>query len=116
MHSYNKKPMSESEKKAKLSALKEANSMASGLMKDSLSRVKDPNYLKKHVKDMSQDSGIDFKGDSDHITDPELEGDVIGRHISDENDVVETTQDLSSYDIDAQIEKLMAHKAKFKKG
>lgn len=116
MFNNNKKPMTDSEKKAKLAALGEANSMASKIMKDSLSNAKEPSYLKKHVKTMSSESGIDFKGDSDHITDPEEEGDVVGRHISDENDEVETTQDLSSYDIDLKIAKLMEQKAKMRRG
>lgn len=109
-----KKPMTETEKKAKLTALKDANKMAKDAMSSGL---KDSKILKKHVKDMSDESEIDFKNDSDKIEDPTHYGNVIGRHISDEN--VEEQPTDSSYNIDeldAQIRKLMEQKAKIFKG
>jgi hypothetical protein len=102
---YNKKPMSENEKKAKLKVLKDAHGMASKAMSESLSGVKDSPELKKHVKQMSSESGIDFKGDSDKIVDPQHYGNVIGRHISDEN--IDCEKEPSVYDIDEQIQMLM---------
>jgi hypothetical protein len=104
----NKKPMTENEKKAKMAVLKDAHSTASGMMRDAMSGYKnsDSPQLKSHVKDMSKDSGIDFKNDSDKIVDPRHEGDVVGRHISDENDDVEPNSEMSVYDINAELERL----------
>lgn len=104
---YNKKPMTENEKKAKLTALKGAHSAATGAMKDSLCIQKDSPQLKKHVKQMSAESGIDWKGDSDTVVDPRHEGDVVGRHISDENDDIEPNSEMSVDDINAELERLM---------
>lgn len=102
-----KRPMTENEKKAKLTALKEAHGMASSALKDNLSGRKDSSELKKSVKSRSDESGIDFKGDSDSIVDPRHEGDVIGDHISDENDDIEPNSEMSVYDIDQELARLM---------
>lgn len=104
---YRKKPMSENEKKAKMSALKGAHSMATEAMKSGLKIQKDSPELKKSVKRRSDESGIDFKYDSDHIVDPRHEGDVIGDHISDENDDIEPNSEMSVYDIDEELARLM---------
>ncbi len=112
-----KKPMTENEKKAKLTALKGAHKQASDVMTQSLTDRKDPKALKDHVKNMSDESDIDFKGDSDHIVDPQRLGKVIGRQVSFEN-ATHAADDSSVYDpndinsIDAHIERLM----KMKKG
>lgn len=102
-----KKPMTENEKKAKLTALKGAHSAASEAMRDSLKVQKDSPLLKKSVKRRSDESGIDFKGDSDKIVDPRHEGDVIGDHVSDENDDIEPNSEMSVYDIDEELARLM---------
>ena len=117
---YGKKPMSDMEKKAKMTALKGANKEASNMMKESMQAYdkKDSPALKKHVKEMSDDTGIDFKNDSDSIKDPQRYGNVIGRHVSDENIEAEPEPD-SVYDIDeldARIRRLMDQKSKLMKG
>jgi cell division septal protein FtsQ len=112
---YNKKPMTENEKKAKLTALKGAHSAATGAMKESMSSIKDSPALKKHVAQMSKDTGMNLKNDSDSIADPMHQGNVVGRHISDENDDCE--QDGHSvYDIDARIQELMEQKSRMRRG
>lgn len=111
------KKMTDLEKKAKMTVLKDANSAARKAMQDSVSKYKDSKELKSHVKDMSEETGIDFKNDSDEIIDPTHNGNVVGRHISDEN-IDESVSD-SEYNIDeleAQIKKLMEQKSKIKKG
>lgn len=113
---YNKKPMSENEKKAKLTALKDANKTASNAMRDNMTSYgkKDSPELKKHVKSMSDDSKIDFKNDSESIKDPTHYGNVVGRHISDEDIDCEPESD-SKYNIDeldARIRDLMEQKHK----
>lgn len=115
---YSKKPMTDNEKKAKLTALKDAHKQASDVMCQSLYGSKeDPKALKDHVKDMTKDSGIDFKGDSDDITDPKRLGKVIGREVSHEN-ATHSADDQSVYDpndlnsVEARIQELM----KMKKG
>ncbi len=114
---YGKKPMTDNEKKAKLSVLKDAHKTASSALKDRVYKYKDSKDLKKHVKDMSDESGIDFKGDSDKIVDPGMDGDVIGRHISDENiDHCDTDSVYDIDEIDARIRDLVAQKEKAKKG
>lgn len=111
---YGKK-MTETEKKAKLVALKGAHSMASEAIKGKYSKFKDSKELKSHVKDMSKESGIDFKNDSDNIVDPGMDGDVVGRHISDENmDHCESDSVYDLNEIDAQIKHLMEQKSKLK--
>jgi hypothetical protein len=106
-----KKGMSPIEKKAKLAALKGTNDWANDAMKSKMSSiVKDPKDLKSHVAEMSKESGIDFKGDSDHIEDPQRDGNVVGRHISDENDNCPPDRDTSVYDVDLELERLMKHK------
>lgn len=115
---YSNKPLSENEKKAKMTALKSAHSMATDQMKQTITKgngLKDSGDLKKHVKAMSAESGIDWKGDSDHISDPENQGNVIGRHISDEN-IDATPDDQSVYDIDARIQELMEQKSRMRRG
>lgn len=102
-----KKEMTENEKKAKLAVLKDANKQASKAMAHSLSSQKDSKQLKDHVKTESAESKIDWKGDSDHIIDPRREGDVIGRHISDENDEIEPNSEMSVYDINEELARLM---------
>ena len=112
---YGKKPMSENEKKAKLTALRGANSMAKEAMKSGYSKYKDSKELKSHVKDISKESGIDFKNDSDNIVDPGMDGDVVGRHVSDENiDHCETESVYDINEIDAQLKHLLEQKSKFK--
>lgn len=112
---YGKKPMTENEKKAKLSVLKDAHKQASSALKGNLSKYKDSKELKSHVKDMSKESGIDFKNDSDKIVDPGMDGDVVGRHISDENiDHCDTDSVYDIDEIDARLKSLMAQKAKIK--
>lgn len=114
---YGKKKMTENEKKAKLSVLKDAHGQASAAMKEGLSSYKDSKQLKKHVKDMSDEAGHDFKDDSDRIVDPGMDGDVIGRHISDENiDHCDTPSVYDEESIDARIRELVALKEKAKKG
>lgn len=108
-----KKIMTENEKKAKLTALKDANKTASNAMRDNISKYKDSKELKTHVKDMSEDTKHDFKNDSDSIIDPTRRGNVVGRHISDEN-IDESVSD-SEYNIDeldARIRELMEQKHK----
>jgi hypothetical protein len=102
-----KKSMSPNEKQAKLSVLKDLHKQSSDLMSQSLKVTKDSPELKKSVKRRSDESGIDFKGDSDKIHDPRKEGDVIGDHISDENDVIEPNSEMSVYDIDEELARLM---------
>lgn len=97
------------EKEAKLKALKSINSSAKEAMSRNLKK-KDSPELKKHVKEMSDDALHDFKDDSDHITDPQMSGNVIGRHISDENEDCGPEDGMSVYDIDERLAKLMAHK------
>lgn len=112
-----KKPMTENEKKAKLSVLKDANKQASDAIKGKMQKFKDSKQLKSHVKDMSDEAMYDFKNDSDSIVDPGHDGDVVGRHISDEN--MDHAGDQSVYDleeIDARIKSLMEQKAKVMKG
>jgi len=110
---YGKK-LSDMEKKAKMTALKSAHETATEMMKSNLNGAKkqespkltDPPDLKKHTESMSKESGIDFKNDSDEIEDPQRDGNVIGRHISDANDDIEPSSDLSVYDIDLELERL----------
>lgn len=106
--------MTETEKQAKLKVLKSINSSAKQAMSGKLSKKKedkDSPELKKHVKEMSEDTDIDFKGDIDHITDPELDGNVVGRHITDED---YDDSDLSVYDINDRLEKLIKRKQELK--
>lgn len=103
---YEKRKMSDLEKKAKMTALKGAHSSATDAMKQSLGKLKDPPDLKKHVSAMSKESGIDYKNDSDKIEDPQRSGNVIGRHISDENHDCPASSELSVYDIDLELERL----------
>jgi DNA repair ATPase RecN len=112
-----KKPMTDNEKKAKLTALKGAHKAASDVMTQSLTGRKDSKSLKDHVAQMSKDEGIDFKGDSDHIIDPQRLGNVVGRHISDEN-ATHAADDQSVYDpndlnsVEARLQELMKMKRK----
>lgn len=113
-----KKPMTDNEKKAKLTALKGAHKAASDVMTQSLYGSKqDPKVLKDHVKDMTEESGIDFKEDSDDIIDPKRLGKVIGREVSYEN-ATHSADDQSVYDpndlnsIEERLQELM----KMKKG
>lgn len=115
---FPKKPMTENEKKAKLTALKDANKQASDVMTQSLyGSRKDPKSLKDHVKDMTDESDIDFKNDSDKVVDPKRLGKVIGREVSFEN-ATHAADDSSVYDpndlnsIEARLQELM----KMKKG
>ena len=108
-----KKPMTENEKKAKLTALKDAHKQASDVMTQSLyGSKKDPKCLKEHVKEMSEDSMHDFKNDSDSITDPKRLGKVAGRQVSFEN-ASHSADDQSAYDpndlnsVEARLEELM---------
>jgi len=108
-----KKPMTPNEKKAKLTVLKDAHKQASDVMTQSLyGSRKDPKELKDHVKDMSKESGIDFKGDSDDIIDPKRLGKVVGRQVSYEN-ATHAADDQSVYDpndlnsIDERLKQLM---------
>lgn len=94
---YSKKPMTDNEKKAKLTALKDAHKAASDVMTQSLTPRKDPKCLTDHVKQMSKDSGIDFKGDSDKVVDPMHIGRVVGRKVSVENEDTHA-DDTSVYD------------------
>lgn len=109
--------MKETEKQAKLKVLKSINSQAKSMMSSKIKKQqdceKDSPALKKHVKEMSDETDIDFKNDSDSITDPENEGNVVGRHISDENGDC-CDEDLSVYDIDERLEKLMRKKKQAK--
>jgi hypothetical protein len=110
------RPMTETEKKAKLSVLKDAHKQASGMLKDNLSKYKDSKELKSHTKQMSSDMKHDMKDDSDRIVDPGHDGDVVGRHISDEN--IDHDETDSVYDIDeldARIKMLLEQKAKIKR-
>jgi DNA repair ATPase RecN len=111
-----KKPMNELEKKAKLTALKDAHKTATDVMTQSLyGSKKDPKLLKDHVKDMTKESGIDFKGDSDSINDPKRLGEVIGREVSHEN-ATHSADDQSVYDpndlnsIEERLQMLMTMK------
>jgi hypothetical protein len=112
-----KKPMTETEKKAKLKVLRDAHKQTSDVMTQSLSGRKDPKSLKEHVADMTEEAGIDFKNDSDEIEDPKHLGKVIGREVSYEN-ADHSADDQSVYDendensIEQQIQRLM----KMKKG
>lgn len=113
-----KKPMTDNEKKAKLTALKDAHKQASDVMTQSLyGSKKDPKSLKDHVKDMTEDEGIDFKEDSDKIEDPKRLGKVVGRQVSYEN-ATHSADDQSVYDpndlnsIEARLEELMKLKRK----
>lgn len=113
-----KKQLNEIEKKAKLTALKDAHKTASDMMTQSLYGSKqDPKALKDHVKDMTKESGIDFKGDSDDVIDPKRLGKVIGRQVSYEN-ATHAADDSSVYDpndlnsIEERLQELM----KMKKG
>jgi hypothetical protein len=111
---FSKKPLSDIEKKAKLTALRDANKTATDIMSGNL---KDSKGLKSHVKSMSEEAGIDFKNDSDELKDPTHNGNVVGRHISDEN--IDKQQNASTYNIDeldAEIKKLLEQKAKIFKG
>ena len=109
--------MKDLEKQAKLGVLKNINSQAKKAMSSKLKKKedceKDSPALKKHVKEMSDETDIDFKNDSDSITDPENEGNVVGRHISDENGYC-CDEDLSVYDIDERSERLMRKKKQAK--
>lgn len=111
-----RKSMTENEKKAKLTALKDANKQASDIMKQSLyGSKKDPKVLKDHVAEMTEDQGYDFKNDSDNVTDPKRLGKVIGREVSREN-ATHAADDQSVYDpndlnsIDNEINRLMGMK------
>lgn len=106
------KKMNPLEKKAKMKALKEANSMAKQAMGEKYSKYKDSPELKKHTKEMSDESGIDFKGDSDKVVDPTHYGNVIGRHVSDEN--IDCEPDSSTYNLD-ELEQRLAHLMEIKK-
>lgn len=109
--------MNENEKQSKLKVLKSINSQAKSLMSSKIKKNKDCEKdspdLKKHIKEMSDETDIDFKNDSDNITDPEHEGNVIGRHVSDENSEC-CDEDLSVYDIDERLERLMRKKKQAK--
>lgn len=114
---YSRKPLSENEKKAKLKVLGEANSMAKKAMSSSMKsyKYKDSPELKKHTKEMSDESGMDFKEDSDRIVDPTHYGNVVGRHVSDENiDCGVSDSEYNLDELDAKIKKLMEQKAKIK--
>lgn len=110
-----KKPMTDNEKKAKLTALKGAHKAASDVMTQSLTSRKDPKMLKDHVKDMTDESKIDFKGDSDHVIDPQRLGKVVGRQVSYEN-ATHSADDQSVYDpndlnsIEQRLKELMQMK------
>lgn len=106
--------MADLEKQAKLKALKSLNSKAKDSMSKKLNECKDTDALKKHVKEMSEETDIDFKNDADKIQDPQHYGNVVGRHITDEDDCCDD-DDLSVYDIDDKLERLMAKKAAAKK-
>jgi DNA repair ATPase RecN len=113
---FPKKPMTENEKKAKLTALKDAHKQASDVMTQSLyGSKKDPKALKDHVKDMSDEAMHGFKNDSDNITDPKRLGKVIGRQVSYEN-ASHSADDQSVYDpndlnsIEERLKELMEMK------
>lgn len=109
---FSKKPMTNNEKKAKLTALKGAHKQASDVMTQSLTDYKDPKSLKSHVKSMSDEAMHDFKEDSDDIVDPKRLGKVVGRQVSFEN-ASHSADDQSVYDpndlnsVEARLEELM---------
>lgn len=112
-----KKPMTETEKKAKLTVLKDAHGQASSALKDKLSGYKSSKELKSHTKEMSADMKHDLEDDSDHIVDPTHHGNVIGRHVSDEQIECEPSDsDYNLEEIDARIRELVAQKEKAKRG
>lgn len=113
-----KKPMTENEKKAKLSVLRDVNSHATGAMKSSLSKYKDSPALKKHTKEMSEDMEHDVADDVENIEDPTHHGNFLGRHVSDEA-IDQNEDEASEYDIDeldARIAELTKLKEKAKRG
>lgn len=115
---FPKKPMTSNEKKAKLTALKDAHKQASDVMTQSLyGSKKDPKVLKDHVKDMTEESGIDFKGDSDDVIDPKRLGKVVGRQVSYEN-ATHAADDQSVYDPNDlnSIEERLQELLKMKRG
>jgi len=115
-----KKEMSDSEKKAKLAALKEAHGMASNMMKDGLAGAKKVSVMADSKEGLKK--GLDM---AEKIVDkePKLgeqedEDSVLGDQESEVSDSFEDEQDeampMDEDEIDAEIQKLMDLKQKLK--
>lgn len=114
-----KKEMSPAEKKAKLSALKEAHGMASDMMKDGLSGAKKVSVMSDSKKGLEK--GLDIakkivdKEDSD-LGEDEMEDSELGEKMEDAQEGYSDQQDesepMDEDEIDAQIQELMKLKEK----
>lgn len=116
---FGKKPMSPSEKKAKLSALKEAHGMASDMMKKGLSGAKSVKVMSDSKEGLEK--GLDMAKKIVDKEDPmlgedQMEDSEMGEKMEDAQEGYEDQQDesmpMDEDDIDAQIEHLMKLKEK----
>lgn len=118
MFGKNKEGMSESSKKAKLAALKEAHSMASDMMKEDLSGAKKVSVMSDSKKglekglDMAKkivdkDSPMGEQEDEDSIESDSMEAAQDGYE-----DQQDESMPMDEDDIDAQIEHLLKLKEK----
>lgn len=116
-----KKEMSPAEKKAKLSALKEAHSMASDAMKEGLAGAKKVSVSADSKEGLEK--GLDMAkkiiDKQPEMGESEDEDSMLGEQESDVQDSYESEQEdsmpMDEEDIDAEIQKLMELKEKLKK-
>jgi|RhiMethySRZTD1v2_1073278.scaffolds.fasta_scaffold1809181_2 hypothetical protein len=107
-----KKEMSEAEKKAKLSALKEAHGMASDAMKKGLDGVKKVSVMAPSKEGLKK--GLDLA--EKMVGEQEDEDSELGEKMEDAQagyeDQQESSEPMDEDEIDAEIQRLMELKAK----
>lgn len=107
-----KKEMSESEKKAKLAALKEAHGMASDMMKKDLDGVKKVSVMAPSKEGLKK--GLDMA--EKIVGEQEDEDSELGEKMEDAQEGYEDQQEesmpMDEDEIDAEIQRLMELKAK----
>lgn len=118
-----KKEMSDTEKKAKLAALKEAHGMASGMMKEGLDGAKKVSVmapsesgLKKGLEMAKKVVGAVDEVEDDELGEDMMEDGELSESMEDAQEGFEGQQDesmpMDEDELDAEIQRLMELKAK----
>ena len=107
-----KKEMSENEKKAKLSALKEAHGMASEAMKEGLSGAKKVSVMSDSKQGLKKGLDLAEKIVGEQEDEDSEEGEKMEDAQEGFEDQQESSMPMDEEEIDAQIQKLMELKAK----
>lgn len=104
--------MSDSQKKAKLAALKDAHGMASDMMKDGLSGAKKVSVIAKDDKGLKKGLDMAEKIVGEQDDEDEVESDMMDEAQEGYEDQQEESSPLDEDEIDAEIQKLMELKSK----